>query len=148
MKYLLDTNTVSDLFSKDSVEYNKLQTKLKSWKNEDEIYLSILTLYELEYGHENAPDSLKGKIRNKIVKIEDSCSVLSLNRNGVVCFGQRKKGLKDLRNLKKEEIREHNIDIMLASTAIIESCTLVSSDKIYSALSGLNSQFHFENWLT
>lgn len=147
MKYILDTNIISDLFNKDSIEYDKLQVKFKSLNNNDEINISILTLFELEYGYENTLDNLKKKIRKKINKVESCCSVLPLNRSAVMYFGQLKKGLRDLHNLNKEQIRKHNIDIMLASTAIVESCILVSSDKIYSVLSRLNPQFHSENWI-
>jgi predicted nucleic acid-binding protein len=107
-KYLLDTNIVSDLFNKESIEYQKLQLKLISLGSDVEIYISILTLYELEYGYENAPDDLKDKIRTKINKIENSFSILPLSKPGVSYFGKLKKALKDLTGLKKENLRKYN----------------------------------------
>lgn len=46
MKYLLDTNIVSDLFDEESPSYTQTQNKLRLLQDEDEVYVSVLTLYD------------------------------------------------------------------------------------------------------
>jgi predicted nucleic acid-binding protein len=48
--------------------------------------------------------------------------VLPLPHKGSQLFGVLKKSLKESRKLNKENIKKHNIDIMLAATAIVENC--------------------------
>ena len=59
MKYLLDSNTVSDFYDKFSTGYPKISQQLSALTDAESVYISILTLYELEYGHANAPDEKK-----------------------------------------------------------------------------------------
>lgn len=100
----------------------------------------------MEYGLENAPERLKDKVRSKINKIRNSCSILPLYDNGVANFAKFKKYIKDTRNLKKEEMRQFNVDILLASIAIVENAILISADKIYSEIARIDPQFQYENW--
>jgi len=47
MNYLLDSNTVSELYDKFSAGYPKISQKLGYLTDDDQVYISILTLYEL-----------------------------------------------------------------------------------------------------
>jgi len=62
-------------------------------------------------------------------------------------FGVLKKAIKDSRKLNKESIKKHNVDIMLAATALVENCILVSADSIYIEIQRLNPKLVLENWL-
>jgi len=105
MKYLLDSNTASDLFDKQASAYSKLQGKLKSLNESDEIFIPILVLFELEYGYENAPEHLKSKIRSKIVKLKSYCPQLPLNEASASEFGKLKKFLKESGKLKQDDLK-------------------------------------------
>ena len=59
MNYLLDSNIISDFYDKNSLNYPKILNKIANLKNTDKAAISILTLYELEYGLANAPDNKK-----------------------------------------------------------------------------------------
>ena len=59
MNYLLDSNTISDLYDKWSNDHGKIYQHLHSLSDRDTVYVSILTFYELEYGWANAPDDKK-----------------------------------------------------------------------------------------
>ncbi len=63
-------------------------------------------------------------------------------------FGKIKKSIKDLKGLNKENLKKHNIDLMLAASAISESCILVSADKIYQDIQQIYPNLQLENWVT
>lgn len=48
--------------------------------------------------------------------------------------------------MSPKAIKSHSVDIMLAATAIVEGCTLVSADGIYSDLQRLDPTLRVENW--
>ncbi len=146
-KYLLDSNSVSDFYDKSSEGYTQICENLYSLENTDEVYISILTLYEFEYGYANAPPDKKTAVRKKIEDAQKDFEVLLLPKEGSQLFGVLKKAIKDSRKLNKESVKKHNIDIMLATTAIVENCILVSADSIYVEIQRLNSKLILENWL-
>ncbi|MCK5522834.1 MAG: PIN domain-containing protein [Thiomargarita sp.] len=120
---------------------------LSSLEDTDEVYISILTLYEFEYGYANAPDEKKTVIMKKIEEAQKDFEVLPLLKEGSQLFGVLKKAIKDSRKLNKESVKKHNIDIILAVTAMVENCILVSADSIYVEIQRLNSKLILENWL-
>jgi predicted nucleic acid-binding protein len=146
MKYLLDSNIVSDLYNPNSIQYEKISKRLTQLNNADELSISILTLYEFEYAYHNAPDDKKVIIRNDINHLQKNFTVLPLSIKSSELFGQLKKQYKMLNMINKENIKKHNIDIMLASSAISENIVLVSADKIYIQLQQLNNNFYLEDW--
>jgi predicted nucleic acid-binding protein len=147
MKYLLDSNIVSEMHDKFSVAYVKIAQKFFSLTDHDQLYISILTLYELEYGHANAPEEKKPNIRQKIREVQEDFEVLPLSPPGAKLFGVLKKALKESRRLTQENVKKHNIDVMMAAIAITENCILVSTDAIYLDLHVLNPELRWENWL-
>jgi predicted nucleic acid-binding protein len=148
-KYLFDTNTISTLFDisgKENENNDHLCSKLQSLKNHDEIYISILTLYELEYGYEKAPNSIKPKIRFIINQIKLRFPILPLSQEGSQFWFTKKRSNHRKKSFKKQASK-HNIDIILASTALVESCILVSDDSIYSEyLQKIDQNLNTENW--
>lgn len=73
--------------------------------------------------------------------------MLHLSAQGAAVFGTLKEMLKHARNLSQEGVKKHNIDLMLASTALTEQCTLVSADSIYREIQKLHRGLMLENWL-
>ncbi len=146
MNYLLDSNTVSDFYDEESLSHHRILRKLGSLDDEDQVFISIITLYEQEYGYSNAPDNKKRAIRKMIEHAKKDFIVLPLAKEGARIFGKLKKQLVDERKLKKENAKKHNIDIILASTALIHSCVLVSSDGIYRDLNELEPNLTTQNW--
>ena len=145
-KYLFDSDSISDLYDQSSKGHLKIFEKLSSLKDTDDVYISILTLYEFEYGYANAPDEKKIAVRKKIEDTQKDFEVLPLLSEGSKLFGVLKKAIKDSRKLNKESVKKHNIDIMLAATAMVENCILVSADSIYVEIQRLNSKLILENW--
>jgi predicted nucleic acid-binding protein len=147
-KYLLDSNTISDLYDKFSDDHIKIIDKLSALKEMDKVYISILSIYEFEYGYANAPTEKKSIVQKKIEEAQQDFEVLPLSKEGAQLFGILKKKIKDLKNLNKEAIKKHNIDIMLAATAIVEDCILVSADSIYLDIQQFESKLILENWVS
>ena len=147
MKYLLDSNIVSEFYDKFSAGYPKISQKLSSLADADSVYISILTLYELEYGWANAPDEKKAVIKQKIAEAQQDFEILPLSPRGAQLFGVLKKAIKDSRSLTKENIKKYNIDVMMAATAITESCILVSADTVYTEIQRLNSELKLGIWV-
>ena len=146
MNYLFDSNTVSDFYDKDSLSYLKILNKVTNLKNIDNIAISILTLYEMEYGLANAPENKKNIINKKIIEAQTDFDVISLSKEGSKIFGLLKREVKINKMINKENIKKHNIDLMIAATAIEQNYTLVSADSIYLEVVMLNSQLKLDNW--
>jgi len=146
MNYLLDSNVVSAFYDKFSLNHQQIAQQLASLSSDDKVFISIITFYELEYGYSNAPYDKKEVIRIKIEEAKKDFSILPLTLAGSLFFGQLKKKLINFRELKKENAKKHNIDIILASSAILNSCFLVSSDRIYSDLKKEEPQLKTIDW--
>jgi len=147
MRYLLDTDSLTDFYEPASAGYLSITDRVASLPNQDLVFASILSMYELEYGYANATDDLKPIIRQRISEAQMDFAFLSLLPEAARIFGRLKARLRLRRQLSKKASKSHNIDLMLAATAIIEGCTLVSADGIYSDLRRIDPTLRVENWL-
>ncbi len=146
MKYLLDSDIVTDLYDKSAANHPSIITRLAALDDSDEVYISILTLFEFEYGLANAPADRKLALANKIIEAQSDFDVLPLSGDGAKCFGVLKKALRDRRSLSPEGVKKHNIDLIIASTALVTGCTLVSGDAIYRELQASDPDLRLGRW--
>ena len=146
MKYLLDSNTISELYDPGAVRNDCISAHVKVLGEHDCLYISILSLYELEYGWANAPEKKKSDIRQVITDIQTDFTVLVLSIQGAMVFGNLKKCIKETRFPSKENMKKFNIDVMLAATAIAHRIVLVSADAVYAELQHHDSSLQVENW--
>jgi predicted nucleic acid-binding protein len=147
MKFLLDSDILSDLYDPSSSGHLPIAARLESLQDSDSVFVSILALYELEYGHAHAPEEKKPALRQAISDLQSDFPILPLTVEGGRVFGSLKERLQASRRLSKKGSKAHNVDLMLAATAMVEGCVLVSADSIYKDLHELNPIFLFENWL-
>lgn len=147
MRFLLDSNTLSDLYEPSSPGGENVLRRMANLRDSDNVVLSVLVFYEMEYGYANAPEDRKRVIRKKISDAQSEFSVLPLTPEGARLFGSLKANIRRVRGLSDRGSKVHNIDLMLAATAITEGCTLVSADSIYTDLRELDPQLKIENWL-
>jgi len=56
-RFLPDTNTLSSLMQKNASHHAIFSAKFSSLHEEDEVYVSIVSLYEMEYGARHAKDA-------------------------------------------------------------------------------------------
>jgi len=146
MKYLLDTNVLSTLYDLSSQQRPLIIEKLSRLTDGDGIFISILSIYEMEYAHANAPEQKQHTIRNDINHLKANFEIIPLSMASANYFGQLKKQFKDGYAMNKQAIKKHTLDIMLASCALSDDCTLVSADKIFPALKQLNHLLEIEDW--
>ncbi len=149
MNYILDSDVVNIIYDDQRNGHEHIHRKTSALRDEDRLFISVLILYELEYSFFNAPDDKKDYIRNTINCVTNEFDgVLPLEQKSAGIFGELKTLLRKRKNLTRKEMRKHNIDIMLAGTAISNSCVMVGTDSIYEDIAELNPMFCFENWLT
>ena len=147
MKYLLDSNTVSDLYDNASVAHETIVCHLERLTEVDEVYVSILTVYEFEYRFANAPTDLQPRIREQLTAIREDFILLPLSEIGAEIFGELKKNLRTLRHLKPENLKKHTIDLMLAANAIAAQAVMVSADRLFIDLQQFDKRLCTENWM-
>jgi len=147
MRYLLDTNTVADIYDSEAANRPKLLRRIRLLKDEDELCISILSHCELQYGYENAPPEIKEKTRKEIQTILTDFVVLPLRGNVATQYAKLKYGVKGLRQITRDKLKRYNIDMLLAATALEEDCILVSEDSIYKDLQKVIPDLRVENWI-
>ena len=146
MKYLLDSNTVSDIYNTASTNHNPIINNLRAIKASDDIFISILSLYEFEYAFANSPTHKKNEIRSTIQQIQQNFIVLPLLSIAAEIFGGLKKSFKEMRNIKPENLKKHTIDLMIVASALNHQTVLVSADNIYKDIQLIKPQLKLENW--
>ncbi len=147
MMYLLDSNTISELYDPEAVRNDCISAHVSTLHEHDCLYISIVSLYELEYGWANAPEQKQADIRQVITDIHTDFTVLALSAQGAMVFGNLKKRIKETRSPSKENMKKFNIDVMLAATAITHQIVLVSADTVYAELQRHDPSLRVENWM-
>jgi predicted nucleic acid-binding protein len=102
-KFLLDTNSVSSLTQEHAKDYEQISLKVDSLDDDAELYISILSIYEMEYGasHANDPDiAHQARLAIQSIKDEDEITILPLTEEGAKIFGELKEQYRK-RNWKK-----------------------------------------------
>lgn len=90
MKYLLDTNIASYAVDKDSPYHDAVIERLSQVADDDVVYLSVLTLYETEYGVVLAPEDKKDQIITARDLLKALFPVLPVTEHGSSIFGSLK----------------------------------------------------------
>lgn len=153
-KYLLDTDIVSYLSDPKFPHHEIILLKIRSLPDEDEVFISILTLYELEYGVSCGTPDLVAMLSETEKMLLNRFPVIPLSRAGAKIFGEikytyRKKveaSYKSKSELEKH-LKKRNVDFIIASSAIETGSILVSNDTIFPKLREIRSDFMTENWI-
>ena len=140
--YLLDTNTISYLADHASPFHQPAARRLAELPEESEIAISILTLYELTYGFFYDP------VHSRLLSIvkEEPVRILPLTEAGTETFAALKHAYRRHTGARERTIGRHNIDLLLATTALTEGAVLVSNDAIFPTLATLEPRLAVENW--
>jgi predicted nucleic acid-binding protein len=146
MRYLLDSDALSDLYDPEALGHEGVTQQLASLEGSDQVFISILSLYELEYGVANAPEEKKPVIRKRLSDAQKDFPILSLTAKGAGIFGNLKAGFRQMRQLSTKKAKSHNVDLMIAATAISEECVLVSLDSIYPDVQKFHAGLRLESW--
>ncbi len=146
MRYLLESDSLSTLYDPEASEHQAVARRLAALEDSDQVFLSILALYELEYGFAHAPDEKKPMIRQRISQAQEDFPFLPLTAEAAGLFGSIKAGLRKTKQLSDKGAKIHNIDLMIAATALTEDCVLISGDSIYPEVRRLHPGLKLENW--
>ena len=146
-KYIFDTNVTSVLGRNQQVSYDLLE-KLSNLPDEDIISVSVLTLYESNYGLRNSNnEEQKQEIINNMNFIQKYFDVISLDLKEMEIYADLKVAYKNHTGITKKDAKKNDIDLLIASSAIAENTILVSNDKIFETLSKVEPNLKYENWL-
>jgi len=146
MRYLLDSDALSDLYDPEAPGHEAMIGRLASLEGSDQVFISVLSLYEHEYGFANAPEEKKAVIRKRISDVQSEFPILPLTAAAAGIFGSVKASLRQVRQLSDKGIKGHNIDIMIAASAISEECVLVSLDSLYRDIQEIDPGLKLESW--
>jgi len=147
-KFLFDTNTLSALTQKYADHHVKISSKVYSLNDDDEVYVSIVSLYEMEYGAKQANNTnMANEMLLAIESVKNHFTILGLTEKGAKIFADIKERYKQEAKLGKKALIKHNVDLMIASTAIEMRAILVSNDhKIFALIQKFRSDFQWEDW--
>ena len=148
MKYLLDSNIINAFFDETSIHYKKVTEKILALDENDKLFVSVLTIFEFEYNLSSCVDLKKQHhIKSTINKLSTDFGEIGINKKEGRNFGEIKHLIKLKKGISPKNMQKLNIDIMIASSAISNSCVVVSGDKIFKTISKVYPQVTFENWL-
>lgn len=146
-KYLLDTNIITYLYQADSLFHQAVSNHMLKLAHNAEIYVSLLSLYEIEYGIALSTNKrIKDDFISMLKSIQQKFPILPLCKKGSEIFGVLKAGYMKQTGITKEAVKRHDIDFMIAGSAIAENAVLISNDKIFKQLKKIHSDFLLENW--
>jgi predicted nucleic acid-binding protein len=147
MQYILDTNIISYLLDKRSKFHAKIIKKISQLSSESRIYLSVMSLYEIEYGIASTKSDIKSK-QHKIAKnlLLDFFEILPATEKETEIFGILKSVYQQETGINNKALARHNVDFIIASTAIKHNAILISNDHIFFDLQKYYFSFRVENW--
>jgi predicted nucleic acid-binding protein len=146
MKYVLDTNIVSYSINRRSPFHHHVTGRLSRLSGNDEVCISVLTFYEAEYGVLSVPiehQERVAKAREMMLRLFEILPVPTL---GAESFGRIKLAYRKKTGIPQKLLDRHNIDFILASSAIAENAVLVSNDQIFAAIREIEPALKWENW--
>lgn len=146
MNYILDTNIISNLVIEP--ENGPINQNLLSLSNSDILSVSVLTLYEENYGLKNCSDEARKKrFKTNINFIEKYFEVIPLDLKEAEIYADLKVAYKSYTGMNKASMKKNDIDLLIASSAIAKNAILVSSDKIFETIAKLDNRLQYENWI-
>jgi len=146
-RYILDANFLGTLEDSESPEYKEIFRKLSSLPDEDEVCVSIISIYEYYFGIFNAPDE---NLSQQLLKTKDTIlelfTILPLTLESAELYGKIKTAYKKQTGATRAGMRRHNVDFILASTALEQQAVIVSKDNIFSKIQEFEQGLQVENW--
>lgn len=149
-KFLFDTNALSSFTRESNDGYHAISSKVASLNNSDELYVSILSLYEMEYGviHTKNQEIIK-EMRLAIQFVKDEFQIVPLTDSGAKIFAELKEQYREKKNIGKKALIKHNVDLMIIATAIEIEAVLITNDTkdaIPIIIKACRSDFEWEDW--
>ncbi len=152
-RYLLDTNIPLYLEDPTSLFFDSVKRSFQKLQDEDQLFVSVLSLYELHYGVAlrkiNGSEQFAAHTLLVIEEIKKRFTIIPLSGKEAAVFGNLKAHYKahpKRTDDKQETIKKHDFDLILAAIAIEYDLIMVSNDTIFQRLSELFPKLRVENW--
>jgi predicted nucleic acid-binding protein len=120
--------------------------KLASLPDGSEVSFSMISAYEYQHGIAKARKSIAENLKKAWQTFLELFEVLPLTLKGAEIFGEIKTQYEKYTGIGKKEIKRHNADFILASTAIEKDAAIVSDDKIFEIIQRFYPSLKVENW--
>ena len=121
MNFLLDTNAIIHLSRRKAEHHQNIKAKLlsKALQFDVNICISMVSLYELEYGVAHTDDEqiiFESRRIIESIKKDKEITIFSLTENAAKIFGEIKEQYRKQKGIGKKALQKHNADLMIAST--------------------------------
>lgn len=114
--------------------------------DDDEVIVSILSLYEFAYGVSWGPEEDQDYLIRSIASIEKNFSIANLTRTGAKVFGDLKSIYRKNTSIPAKALKRNDMDFLIASVAIDLEAVLVSHDHVFLTLKELYPPLQLEDW--
>ncbi len=140
--FLLDTDIVSYLADPESAFHSRIVTAVAALADGSTLAISTLTLYELAYGY------VRGAGHLQLLALLRGAGIATLPPTdaGAEVFARMKDAYRRRTGIREPALARHNVDLILASTAVVRGAVLVSNDGIFRTLAEVQPQLIVENW--
>jgi len=151
-KFLLDTCSLSALKQPSANHHIQYVSKLSSLDDSDELYVSMISIYEMEYGARHIRDKypkLALEMKFAIQSIKEEFIILNLTDKGARIFADIKEQYQTKKGVGKKALIRHNADFMIVATAIEAGAILVThdtKDQIPEIIKSFRNDFNWEDW--
>lgn len=149
-KFLFDTNALSSFARESNDGYHAISSRVASLDDSDELYTSILSIYEMEYGVRHTKEqNIITEMKEVIQFVKDEFQIVPLTDNGAKIFADIKEQYREKKGLGKKAIIKHNVDLMIVATAIEIGAVLITNDTknaIPTIIKACYSNFEWEDW--
>jgi len=144
--YILDTNIISTLGAED--RDGIISNRLFALSDIDNVSISIITIYEENYGLKNSNDKKQQeRFKKNLDLIQQFFEIIPLDIKEMDIYASLKIAYKNHTGITKKDAKKNDLDLLIASTAIAIDATLISNDKIFKTLALLEPRLKYENWL-
>ena len=145
--YLLDTNIASLLGARMGENNQNIFDKLASLADDDVVMVSIVTLYEAQYGLKNSKNAQQQKeIADNIALIRKYFEVIPLDMRQMELYADLKVRYREHTGINKTSMKKNDLDLLIAASAMAEGATLVSLDRIFETLSDIAPDLKYDDW--
>jgi predicted nucleic acid-binding protein len=151
-KFLLDTCALSALKQPSANHHRQYVSKLSSLDDSDQLYISMISLYEMEYGARHIRDKypeMALEMKLAIQSVKDEFIILNLSHKGASIFADIKEQYQTKKGIGKKALIRHNADFMIVATAIEAGAILVTNDtkdQIPEIIQSFRNDFDWEDW--
>ena len=144
--YILDTNIISTLGAED--RDGIISNRLFALSDIDNVSISIITIYEENYGLKNSNDKKQQeRFKKNLDLIQQFFEIIPLDIKEMDIYASLKIAYKNHTGITKKDAKKNDLDLLIASTAIAIDATLIINDKIFKTLALLEPRLKYENWL-